>query len=106
MNNDNNYQVENILHYSRKSFKKNQNGISIEAYANGRREDVNEDLDSPRSEKVTVDSAGCSCDIDADGEIANILHKKCPVIALAQQQLQRLLDDTDKLLGENIRCYR
>ncbi|XP_045763468.1 uncharacterized protein LOC123866143 [Maniola jurtina] len=102
------YQFKNILHYSRKTFK-NRNGDPLEVYTtSSRREDTNEDLtDSPRSDRVTLDpTAGCSCGNDPDSEIASILHKKCPVIALAQRQLNRLLDETDKLLCDNTRCCR
>lgn len=100
-----NYQIHDILHYSRKS-KKNRNGTSLEAFSNSRRDDNEELPESPRSDRVTADTASCSCDIDMDVEIANILHKKCPVIILAQQQLQRLLDETDKLLCDNSHCCR
>lgn len=99
------YPIQNILHYRRKSFK-NRNGIYIDAYVNGRREDTAQDLESPRHERNTVDSACCSCDVDTDSDIANILHKKCPVIALAQQQLQKLLNETDQLVFDNGRCPR
>ncbi|XP_047546024.1 uncharacterized protein LOC125077942 [Vanessa atalanta] len=101
-----NYQIQNILSYTRKSYK-SRNGMSLEAFTSARTEDVNEELlESPRSDRVTADTASCSCDLDTEVEIANILHKKCPVIALAQQQLQRLLDETDKLLCDNTRCCR
>ncbi|CAH2091881.1 unnamed protein product [Euphydryas editha] len=101
-----NYEIHDILHYSRKS-KKNQNGTSLEAFTSNRRDENNEELpESPRSNRVTADTASCSCDVDMDVEIANILHKKCPVIALAQEQLQRLLDETDKLLCDNTHCCR
>ncbi|CAH2268175.1 jg8182 [Pararge aegeria aegeria] len=101
------YQFQNILHYSRKTFK-NRSSIPLEVYTSSRREDANEELpDSQRSDKVTIDaSPGCSCENDPDEEIASILHKKCPVIALAQRQLHKLLDETDKLLCDNTRCCR
>ncbi|XP_034825352.1 uncharacterized protein [Maniola hyperantus] len=100
------YQFKNILHYSRKTFK-SRIGNPLEVYTS-RREDTNEDLpDSPRSDRVILDpTAGCSCENGPDSEIASILHKKCPVIALAQRQLNRLLDETDKLLCDNTRCCR
>lgn len=56
----------------------------------------------PRAE---VNMPTCSFE-DTEGEVANILHKKCPVITLAQQQLQRLLDETDEVLCDNARCCR
>lgn len=106
------YQVQNIYRYSRKTFKKNrrshENDIgpvenaNFEATDGSPRSDIRSDgrIDS------NIDSPGCSCDLDPEGEIANILHKKCPVITLAQQQLARLLDETDKLLCDNTRCCR
>ncbi|XP_050362531.1 uncharacterized protein LOC126781638 [Nymphalis io] len=102
-----NYQIQNILSYTRKSYKKNQNGTSLHAFSSDRREDVNDELlESPRSDRVTADTASCSCDLDTEVEIANILRKKYPVIALAQQQFQRILDETDKLLCDNTQCCR
>lgn len=99
------YDFQNILQYSRKTFK-NRNGSPLEVYSS-RRDDTEDLPDSPRSDRVTIDaSPGCSCGNDPDGEIASILHKKCPVIALAQRQLNRLLDETDKLLYDNTRCCR
>ncbi|CAB3224972.1 unnamed protein product [Arctia plantaginis] len=101
------YQVQNIYRYSRRSYKKN-------------RRESNDDDDmspcesinigtpevSPRSDVAAANSPGCRCDLDPEVEIANILHKKCPVITLAQQQLQRLLEETDKILCDNTRCCR
>lgn len=99
------YSVKNLFKYSRRSYKKN-----------GRRPQPNNtELDenvcvidtadcSPRSDK-RVDIPSCSCDMTED-EVANILHKKCPVITLAQQQLRRLLDETDKIMCDNTRCCR
>ncbi|OWR42623.1 hypothetical protein KGM_211862 [Danaus plexippus plexippus] len=94
-----NYQIHNIYQYKRKTYKNNQN----ENYMNSR-VDQNDLTDSPRSDRVTIDEAGCSCDLDSDGEIANILSKKRPVIELAQLQLQRVLDETDNLFCDNIDC--
>lgn len=96
-----NYQIHNIYQYKRKTYKNNQN----ENYMNSR-VDQNDLTDSPRSDRVTIDEAGCSCDLDSDGEIANILSKKRPVIELAQLQLQRVLDETDNLFCDNIDCCR
>lgn len=102
------YQVQNIYRYSRKTFKKNRRGSNDDI---GPLENTNFEAaeTSPRSDgriDSNIDSPGCSCDLDPESEIANILHKKCPVITLAQQQLQRLLDETDKLLCDNTRCCR
>ncbi|XP_023948728.2 uncharacterized protein LOC112053521 [Bicyclus anynana] len=100
------YKLQNVLHYSRKTFT-NRNSSPLDVYTS-RLEDTNDNLlESPRSDQVTIDAdPGCSCENDPDGEIASILHKKCPVIALAQKQLDRLLDETDKLLCDNTRCCR
>ncbi|RVE41844.1 hypothetical protein evm_013509 [Chilo suppressalis] len=105
------YQVRDTYKYSRKSYKKNLRQIHVHETDSPR---IHRNIDvseiSPRSgdrtEDCSNDVPGCSCDIDPDAEIANILHKKCPVITLAQQQLQRVLDETDKLLCENTRCCR
>ncbi|XP_049865042.1 uncharacterized protein LOC126366140 [Pectinophora gossypiella] len=98
------YQVQNIYRYSRKTYKKNRRQ---DDHGSPREEDV---METPRSEVrsdgYTLDLPGCSCDVETEGDIASILHKKCPVISLAQQQLQRLLDGTDKLLCDNTRCCR
>lgn len=98
------YQVQNIYRYTRKSYKHSKQ----RPHDDSLRDTINlEATDgSPRSDRLTVDSPGCSCDLDPEAEIANILHKKCPVITLAQQQLQKLLDETDKLLCDNTRCCR
>ena len=103
------YQVQNLYRYSRKSYKKNRRNDDLPFCPN---ETTNIDAADPsprsdvRSDGYAVDSPGCSCDADTEGDIASILHKKCPVISLAQQQLQRLLDGTDKLLCDNTRCCR
>ncbi|KAF9410540.1 hypothetical protein HW555_010389 [Spodoptera exigua] len=99
-----NYQVQNFYKYSRRTFKKNNydgENTNFEGADVSPRSDLRSDgrMDSN-------DSPRCSCDLDPEGEIANILHKKCPVITLAQQQLTRLLDETDKLLCDNTRCCR
>ncbi|XP_072941719.1 uncharacterized protein [Epargyreus clarus] len=100
------YSIQNIYRYSRKSYKKSRNGV--EGYSVSPREDINIEVAEtiPRNERYSVGTPGCSCDIDPEGELANILHRKCPVIALAQQQLQKLLDETDVLLCDNTRCCR
>ncbi|XP_045534053.1 uncharacterized protein LOC106708808 [Papilio machaon] len=102
------YQIQNIYRYSRKSFRNHQDS-NIDNYAPSPREDADSDAadSSPRNDirfdEIRLASAGCSCDLDPEADIANILHKKCPVIALAQQQLQKLLDETDRFLCDNAR---
>ncbi|XP_013134714.1 PREDICTED: uncharacterized protein LOC106100420 [Papilio polytes] len=102
------FQIQNIYRYSRKSFRNHQNS-PIDNYAPSPREDPDSDAadSSPRNDirfdEIRLATAGCSCDLDPETEIANILHKKCPVIALAQQQLQKLLDETDRFLCDNTR---
>ncbi|KAM3968005.1 uncharacterized protein ACR2FA_004527 [Aphomia sociella] len=104
------YQVQNIYRYSRKTYKKHRREQENELHSP--RENLNIDMarSSPRSdirsEGCAFNSPGCSCDVEQETDVANILHKKCPVISLAQQQLQRLLEETDKLLCENPRCCR
>ncbi|KOB65067.1 Uncharacterized protein OBRU01_23770, partial [Operophtera brumata] len=93
------YQAQDVYRYNRKSYKKNvrrssrENDISIPQdelhFVNANR--------SPRNDELRLDP-GCSCDVDTETEAASILHKKCPVITLAQQQLQRLLNETDKMI--------
>lgn len=105
------YQVQNIYRYSRKTYKKNRRGTHDDAGPldhnyDGAEASPRSDIRSDGRMDSNVDSPGCSCDVDPESEIANILHKKCPVITLAQQQLQRLLDETDKLLCDNTRCCR
>ncbi|XP_022114532.2 uncharacterized protein LOC110992863 [Pieris rapae] len=95
------FQVQDVYRYSRKSYK-NHHTNNIH-YSENRRET---DLESPRSDILRFPDARCSSCDDSEGEIANILHKKCPVIALAQQQLQKILDETDKLLCDNTQCCR
>ncbi|XP_068628067.1 uncharacterized protein [Battus philenor] len=105
------FHIQNIYRYSRKCFRNNQSP-SLDNYRTSPRDDVDSELadSSPRNDirldEVRLATAGCSCDLDPEGEIANILHKKCPVIALAQQQLQKLLDETDRLLCDNTNCCR
>ncbi|CAG5009397.1 unnamed protein product [Parnassius apollo] len=105
------YQVQNIYRYCRKSYKNNRSG-SLENYTASPRDDADSEAadSSPRndikSDEIKLAAAGCNCDLDPDNEIANILHKKCPVIALAQLQLQKILDETDRLLSETTRDYR
>ncbi|XP_026747046.1 uncharacterized protein LOC113508298 [Trichoplusia ni] len=105
------YQVQNIYRYSRKTYKKNRRGTHDDAGPldhnyDGAEASPRSDIRSDGRMDSNIDSPGCSCDVDPESEIANILHKKCPVITLAQQQLQRLLDETDKLLCDNTRCCR
>ncbi|KAI5641976.1 hypothetical protein NE865_05975 [Phthorimaea operculella] len=104
-------QVQNIYRYSRKTYKK----VRRHDDTSPREEspNINIEPESARSDRGTdwyhaghVDIAACSCDTDPEAEIASILHKKCPVISLAQQQLQRLLDGTDRILYENTRRCR
>ncbi|KAL0839491.1 hypothetical protein ABMA28_016198 [Loxostege sticticalis] len=101
------YQVQNIYRYSRKSYKKNHRETQDEINS-PRNIDITElsPTNDERNEGHAIGSPGCSCDMDSEGEVASILHKKCPVITLAQQQLHRLLDETDKLLCDNTRCCR
>lgn len=101
------YQVQNIYRYSRKSYKKNHRESQDEINS-PRNIDITElsPTNDERNEGHAMGSPGCSCDMDSEGEVASILHKKCPVITLAQQQLHRLLDETDKLLCDNTRCCR
>ncbi|CAK1551730.1 unnamed protein product [Leptosia nina] len=99
------FQVQDIYRYSRKSYKP----CVINPQSSECRRENDVVSESPISEVITngPDVARCSsCGNDSEGEIANILHKKCPVIALAQQQLQRVLDETDKLLADNTQCCR
>ncbi|XP_053600006.1 uncharacterized protein LOC128669292 [Plodia interpunctella] len=106
------YRVQNIHRYTRKTYKNARSAQGHDVHSP--RENGNIEISelSPRSEirsdGFAYDPAGpgCSCDIDQEADIANILHKKCPVINLAQQQLHRLLDETDKLLSENPHCCR
>jgi hypothetical protein len=102
-------QLQNIYRYSRKSYRRGHRDHETECcprvHANIEIAEVSPRSDS-KNEGCATGRAGCSCDNDTEGEIANILHKKCPVISLAQQQLQRLLDETDKLLCDNTRCCR
>ncbi|XP_045492823.1 uncharacterized protein LOC123692169 [Colias croceus] len=100
------FQVQDIYRYSRKSFKNNRTNI-IQDYSEYGQDNQVDLTDSPRNDLISpdVEAPRCSCD-DSEGEIANILHKKCPVIVLAQQQLQRLLNETDRLLCDNNNCCR
>ncbi|XP_011568308.2 uncharacterized protein LOC105397970 [Plutella xylostella] len=119
---DDEYQVQNIHRYVRKSYKKNnkrenemdcfkqdlfsgQSGGCCDAKLN----------DPSKSPRVLLDEEsdlrgakprppqGCSCyrGPETDGEIINILHKKCPVINLAQQQLVRIINETEHLLSDS-----
>ncbi|XP_030028148.1 uncharacterized protein LOC115445829 [Manduca sexta] len=103
-------QVQNIYKYCRKSLKKSKRGTQHTDITHSQDDTNNEDIDIlPRSGIKTdgINSVpGCSCSVDVESEIANILHKKCPVITLAQQQLQRLLEETDQLFCDNTRCCR
>lgn len=101
------YQVQNIYRYSRRSYKKNRRDSNGEDDMSPCESiNIGTPEASPRSDGVAVGSPGCRCDLDPEVEIANILHKKCPVITLAQQQLQRLLEESDKILCDNTRCCR
>lgn len=105
------YQVQNVYKYSRKTYKKNRRYPQDDHDCEYSRDDNIDNSPSPRSDARTdtchLDmGAGCSCELEADGDIASILHKKCPVISLAQQQLQRLLDGTDRFLCDNTKCCR
>lgn len=104
------YQVHNVYRYSRKTYKKNRRHPQDDHDYEFSRDNNTELVDnspSPRSDACPIDvGAGCSCELETDGDIASILHKKCPVISLAQQQLQRLLDGTDRFLCDNTRCCR
>lgn len=108
------YQLQNVYKYSRRTYKKNrrcpQDDNDCE-YSRDENIELVDNSPSPRSDArndpCLLDlGAGCSCEVETDGDIASILHKKCPVISLAQQQLQRLLDGTDRFLCENTRCCR
>ncbi|KAI8440136.1 hypothetical protein MSG28_001539 [Choristoneura fumiferana] len=98
------HQVQNIYRYYRKSYNKNRRGTQDTDF-NSHEETNDVPENSPRSEAYTVDSPRCSCDLDREGDIANILHKKCPVITLAQQQLVRLLDETNRIVVDNNRHW-
>lgn len=108
------YQVQNVYRYSRKTYKKNKKYPQDDhdgGYSRDGNIEIVDNSPSPRSEARTdaclLDiGAGYSCELETDGDIASILHKKCPVISLAQQQLQRLLGGTDRLLCDNSRCCR
>lgn len=99
------YEVENIYRYARKSYKncigvqeaRDNCGFSCEDEVNFKSDNT------PRSDRIEV--AGCSCP-DRDGDLASILHKKRPVIIKARQQLERILDDTDKFLSDSDRRCR
>ncbi|XP_059060047.1 uncharacterized protein LOC131853225 [Achroia grisella] len=105
----NDYQLQNIYRYSRKTLKKNR---SREQEHELHRENLNIEMTerSPRSDLKNdgfiISSPGCSCDTDQEVDVANILHKKCPVSSLAQQQLKKLIDETDQLLSDNPRSSR
>ncbi|CAG9791915.1 unnamed protein product [Diatraea saccharalis] len=106
------YHGKDIYRYSRRSCRKSHKETQ-ETEKDSPRLHTNIVISemSPRNEDrnegtCRISAPGCSCDLDPNGDIANILHKKCPVINLAQQQLQRLLDETDKLLCDNTRCCR
>lgn len=99
------HQVQNIYRYYRKTYNKNRRGTQDTDF-NSHEENNDVPENSPRSEAYTVDSPRCSCDLDREGDVANILHKKCPVITLAQQQLVRLLDETNRIVVDNNRHWR
>ncbi|XP_041972886.1 uncharacterized protein LOC121728712 [Aricia agestis] len=86
------YCVRNIYSYSRKSYKNDANS-SIEAFTERRGVEV------PDNGAALIPV--CSCDMDSKGIIEDMLHKKCPIKALAYQQRQRVVDETDKILYEN-----
>lgn len=96
-------QIQKIYRYTRRTYKNVQendwNCVNVENM-NTEVQEISPCINDAE------DVVQCACEPDSDGEITNILHKKCPVITLAQQQLQRLLDETDKLFYDNTRCYR
>ncbi|KAJ2950700.1 hypothetical protein O0L34_g8960 [Tuta absoluta] len=101
-------QIQNIYRYSRKTYKKVRR--HEETSPRDPAESAQIEPESARSERGTdwchAETPACSCDTDPEAEIASILHKKCPVISLAQQQLQMLLEGTDRILYDNTRCCR
>lgn len=96
------YQVQNVHRYARKSYKSGRSearencGLSCQ-------DEI--DIESDHSPCSPAELPGCSCP-DREEDLASILHKKYAVISLAQQQLQKVLDGTDKLLCDNNRCSR
>lgn len=94
------YHVQNICRYSRKTFKQNKDECS----------DVSDNVDNSEAESCVrhEENRSCPC-VDAEHaerEMTSILHKKRSVIDLAQQQLQMLLDEADKLFHDNARPCR
>lgn len=103
----NGYQVQSIHKYSRKTYKAHQNDQENTWNGGDPYDSINNEVAGPsRNDEHAIDPRSCECDVEQEGELTNILHKKCPVITLAQQQLQRLLDETDKLFCDNTRCCR
>ncbi|KAL4703403.1 hypothetical protein ACJJTC_011192 [Scirpophaga incertulas] len=103
------YQIQDIYEYKRRSYKKRCRDQQDEIDNSKAPVHINTSDTSPKSDvrinACAFDSPGCSCNIDPEGDIANILHKKCPVISLAQQQLQRLLNEVEDQVSENVRSY-
>ncbi|XP_063375286.1 uncharacterized protein LOC134662911 [Cydia amplana] len=104
------YQVHNIYRYTRKTYKQNRNSPRDCTLDNSREdgnmdqpENSREDVDlidhSPRSDDYALVSPECLCDLDTQRDVTSILHKKCPVITLAQQQLSKILEETNHMLS-------
>ncbi|XP_061706789.1 uncharacterized protein LOC133517474 [Cydia pomonella] len=104
------YQVHNIYRYTRKTYKQNRNCPRDCTLDNSREdgtvdlpENSKEDVDfidhSPRSDDYALVTPECLYDLDTQRDVTSILHKKCPVITLAQQQLLKVLDETNHMLS-------
>lgn len=91
--------VQNIHRYIRKTYAKSRTPHDTDFYETDSNVEI---MDQPQELPMGMSNSGaCSCGGDAnDGEIAVILHKKCAVISLAEQQLHRLINETDRILHE------
>lgn len=98
----NDYQIKNIYRYSRRTFKNARNGQEFCREEDDISDNTPVEM-STRNEERSSDYKECHCVITGgETEITrNILHKKCPVIDLAQNQLQKLLDETETFLHNN-----
>ncbi|KPJ16869.1 hypothetical protein RR48_13725 [Papilio machaon] len=74
------YQIQNIYRYSRKSFRNHQDS-NIDNYAPSPREDADSDAadSSPRNDirfdEIRLASAGCSCDLDPEADMLTFFIK-------------------------------
>ncbi|XP_063635579.1 uncharacterized protein LOC134806289 [Cydia splendana] len=104
------YQVHNIYRYTRKTYKQNRScprdctlDNSGEDGTVDQPENSREDVDlidhSPRSDDYALVTPECLHDSDTQRDVTSILHKKCPVITLAQQQLSKVIEETNHMLS-------